>query len=95
MNLRVSFSETQQSFNAGLFENDHTFTANLGEVQKVTEYVGGEKYEGSYDITPKVEAQTLPTKEKVLLDDMRIRAIPFFSVSNTSGGSTVYIAKEI
>lgn len=94
MNLRVDFSESKQSFHADFLENDQALKANLGEVQTVTKYIS-EKYEGSYSITPKVEAQTMPTKEKVMVDDVTIKAIPFFDVSNTSGGSTVYIAKEI
>lgn len=84
MNLRVEFSE-----------NDQAFKVNMGEVQTVTKYIGGEVYDGDYGITPKVEAQTMPTKNKVMADDVTVRAIPFFDVSNTSGGSTVYIAKEI
>lgn len=95
MNLRVSFSESQQAFSADFLENELSIKVNLGEVHTVTEYIGGEKYEGEYAVTPKVEAQTLPTKEKVMVDDMTINAIPFFNVSNTSGGSTVYIGKEV
>ena len=33
----------------------------------------------------------MPTKGKVLIDDMNIKAIPFYNVSNTSGGNTVFI----
>jgi hypothetical protein len=53
------------------------------------------EYQGEYNVTPKIVEQTLPTKEKLLLEDMTIKAIPFFNVSNTSGGSTVYIGKEV
>ncbi len=52
------------------------------------------QYEGEYDVTPKVESQTLPTKEKYLLKDVTIKEIPYFEVSNDSG-NTVYIGKEI
>ena len=53
------------------------------------------RYEGDYIVTPKVSAQILETKQKVMTDDLTIMEIPFFNVSNTSGGSTVYIGKEI
>lgn len=53
------------------------------------------EYEGSYDVTPKVEEQTLPTAEKFLQKDVTIKKIPYFEVSNTSGGDTVYIGKEV
>lgn len=52
------------------------------------------EYEGVYDITPKVVEQRMETKDKLMRDDVTIKSIPFFNVSNTSGGTTVYIAKE-
>lgn len=84
MILKVKFSEVTQRF-----------SAKMGEIHTVTEYIGGEKYTGEYEVTPKVEEQTMPTKDKVLLDDMTVKAIPFFNVSNTSGGSTVFIGNEV
>ena len=59
------------------------------------EFLGGEEYQGAYEVTPKVEAQTMPTKHKVLKDDITVKSIPYFNVSNTSGGSTVYIGNEV
>lgn len=53
------------------------------------------EYEGVYDVTPKVVEQTLATKNKVLRDDVTIQSIPFFNVSNTSGGTTAYIGNEV
>lgn len=59
--------------------------------------VSGERdgYEGSYEVTPKVEAQTLPTANKFLRKDVSVFAIPFFDVGNESGGSTIYIGTEV
>jgi hypothetical protein len=68
---------------------------SLNGVISKPQYVNHEKYQGDYEVTPKVEAQTLPTKDKVLIDDMTIKAIPFYNVSNTSGGNTVYIGSEV
>ena len=42
-------------------------------------------YEGSYDITPKVNPQTMQTKNKAMKDDVFIRQIPCEAVSNGSG----------
>lgn len=50
-------------------------------------------YEGSYEVTPSVEAQSLPTAEKYMKKDVNVLAIPYFDVSNPAGGSTVYIAE--
>lgn len=58
-------------------------------------YMGGDPYEGPYDVTPKVTAQTLPTAKKFMQEDVSIRAIPYFDVSNPAGGNTIYIAKEV
>jgi hypothetical protein len=52
-------------------------------------------YEGDYEVTPRVREQTLPTADKLLSEDVRIKEIPYYDVSNPSGGSTVYIAREI
>lgn len=53
------------------------------------------EYQGVYDVTPKVVEQRMETKDKFMRDDMTIKSIPFFNVSNTSGGSTVYIGNEV
>lgn len=58
-------------------------------------YIGGEPYDGPYDVTPKVTAQTLPTAKKLMREDVSVRAIPYFDVSNPAGGNTIYIAKEV
>lgn len=58
-------------------------------------YMGGEPYEGPYDVTPKVTAQTLQTAQKLMREDVSVRAIPYFDVSNPAGGNTVYIANEV
>lgn len=52
-------------------------------------------YEGKYDVTPAFDAQVLETKDKYLRDDVQINAIPIIRVSNTSGGTTVFIANEV
>lgn len=49
-------------------------------------------YGGDYAVTPTATGQTLNTKKKIMSDDLRIKAIPVFNVSNNSGGSTFYIA---
>lgn len=95
MKIKAKFSGTKTTFDAKFLGTKTTFDTDFGNVQKVTEYVGGEKYQGEYEITPKVEAQMLPTAQKVLEENIVIKEIPFFNVSNTSGGSTVYIGNEV
>lgn len=52
-------------------------------------------YDGPYEAIPKVTAQTLPTENKLMLEDISVRAIPYFNVSNPAGGNTIYIANEV
>lgn len=94
MNITVLFSEAKETeMVVQCSESGCELTPDFGEIQKI--HVGGEVYRGEYTVTPKVSGQVVPTKGKLLLDDMTINPIPFFNVSNTTGGSTVYIAKEI
>lgn len=50
-----------------------------------------ETYSGSYSITPSPESQVLPTSGKFCSNDIQVRAIPFYEVSNDTGGTTVII----
>ena len=49
---------------------------------------------GEYEVTPKVDAQTMPCAGKKMLKDVDIKAIPFFETTNEAG-TTVYIAAEV
>lgn len=95
MKADFKFEAESKAFDAQFKQGSQAFTADFGQVQTVTEYVGGELYEGEYEVTPQFDEQTLPTKEKVMAADVTIKAIPVYRVSNTSGGITVYIANEV
>lgn len=58
-------------------------------------YKDAPPYEGDYVVTPKVSEQTLPTADKLLSEDVTIKEIPYFEVSNESGGNTVFIGNEV
>lgn len=75
------------------FESDDDLGADFGEVIEVPAS-DVPVYEGEYSVKPKVEEQALPTAGKMMRDDMKILSIPFFSVSNSTGGNTVYIGTE-
>ena len=51
-------------------------------------------YTGEYEVTPKVTAQSLATRNLMMLDDVSVLAIPYFENPNQSG-TTVYIANEV
>lgn len=52
-------------------------------------------YCGSYDVTPMVSVQTLPTAQKRMIQDMTINSIPYFETSNSHNGKTAYIGSEV
>ena len=84
MLLKVQFKEKSIRF-------DTTFSY----LQTVTENGDAERYTGTYEITPKVDAQTVPTAQKYLTNDMKIHGIPYFETSNNEGGETAYIGTEV
>lgn len=85
MVFRLNFKEKNSIIKVGF---DH--------FQTVTESGGGsEVYQGDYAVVPKAIEQSLLTKEKYLTDDITVKAIPFFNVSNNAGGKTIYIGSEV
>lgn len=54
------------------------------------------KYTGEYSVTPEVDTvQTLDTAGTYLTEDVTIKAIPDYEVSNEAGGNTFIIGKEL
>ena len=51
-------------------------------------------YAGPYDITPLLSAQTLPTAKRLLQQNITIKKIPQYEVTNDSNGYTLIIGEE-
>lgn len=51
-------------------------------------------YEGGYLVIPKLAAQTLPTTDRVMRDDLTVDGIPSYRTTNIGGGYTVVIAQD-
>lgn len=96
--------ESTEAFSTDLDEQDQTFSLYMGETEQTFDaafesaeqgfalnILTGDIYRGAYEVTPKTTGQTLPTKSKVMADNVNVYAIPYFEVGNVSGGSTVYI----
>ena len=50
------------------------------------------KYTGEYEVTPKMNEETvLDTAHKVLSDNVTVREVPMFEVTNEAGGNTLII----
>lgn len=95
MEKKVFFSEQDQTFNIRFSDATQTLGVRFKDVQPITEYVGGELYGGSYEITPKINAQEMQTEGKTMLENVTIKSIPFHKVGNASGGNTVHIGDDI
>lgn len=64
----------------------------VGKISKAFIYGEAyENYEGSYAVTPRAEEQYLPTKNKLMIDDIKVKAIPYVESNNNAGGTTVTI----
>ena len=51
----------------------------------------GETYDGSYEVTPRLYAQSLDTDGKLMEDDVTVYEIPISRTTNPTGGLTVLI----
>ncbi len=51
--------------------------------------VGYEDYTGSYNVVPKIEAQSLATADKHLKDNVTVEPIPYYEVSNPTGKTII------
>lgn len=59
-----------------------------------TAVVSAPEYSGPYDITPLLSAQTLPTAKRLLQQNITIKKIPQYEVTNDSNGYTLIIGEE-
>ena len=94
MILNLDFFESYQVLGLDFQEG----LSNIGlQFDQVVEIVKSDAnpYTGDYAVTPSVGGSIMPTKDKYMTQDVTVKPIPYYNVSNPAGGSTVYIAKEI
>lgn len=84
----VKFKSDSAAFDVSFGGERGLYEVGFGEVNEVSKEAN---YDGEYIVTPKLEEQTMPTKGKVMEDDVKINKIPITVVSNESGGNTVII----
>lgn len=61
------------------------------EIDSQIVIVSGAQYEGSYSVTPRLDAVVLPTAGLVMRDDLTVEEIPVSRVTNPQDGLTVII----
>lgn len=71
------------------FSTAETIAVDMGEIQKT----GFEPivYDGEYEVNPIDEAQRLATKNRFLLDDVRVNPIPYLETPMPQGGIAITI----
>lgn len=87
MILDITFEQAPAVLQAD-FAGDETMSIDFGEILAVPD---SDWYEGIYTVTPSAAGKVLPTAQKRMHNDVTVRPIPYFSVSNAAGGETVYI----
>lgn len=73
---------------------DSGIDVDTGTICRVSDTPDIESYKGSYQVTPKFSEQVLQTRGKQLSDDVVVKPIQIHETTNSSGGTTVYIAME-
>ena len=84
-----------------LAQRDETYNIILEEpsfafsISEAIQLINTDTYNGEYVVKPKMfEGTVLPTKDKTMTDDVTVLEVPYYEVTNQSGGTTVYIATE-
>lgn len=85
-NLQGAISTTQIS-NGNVVNNPQSSVSGGINVGVATP----DYYDGSYEIEPKKDDQTLLTTKKTMRDDLKIKAVPYAVTSNSANGTTVTI----
>lgn len=74
------------------FGTDADLTADLGQTTVLST---APRYKGETTVTPKNYEETcLKTKDKLMPDDVTVRKIPRYEVSNDCGGVTLIMGDE-
>lgn len=78
-------------FEIGFSPTKSVFQVEFDTAVEIKEYTGVDVYDGEYVLTPETTDQVLLTKEKLLKENVTIKAVPKQIVENPSGGQTITI----
>ena len=71
-----------------------TILGDISVGKVIVEHPEYPNYKGDYEVVPGPDAQSLETANKTMKDDVRIKAIPYYDVSNPYG-RTIYIGGDL
>lgn len=95
MKFEVKFLQNDRSFSTNLRSDNQKIDTTFSEFQEISVIDKIETYDGPYVVTPAIDSQVLPTAQKRMIDNMTVKAIPYFRTSNPQMGETVYIGSEV
>lgn len=90
MTIKIKFDIAATKI--GIKQSEVDFGLRFQAVQTVAT---ADPYEGAYEVIPKRQPQVLETAQKFMADDVTVNEIPAYEVSNTAGGTTITIGKEV
>lgn len=89
LRIDVAFKQTRQALELDMAAGDQTLELTFDNFQRVDGTA--DYYDGTYDVTPLITAQQLPTRSKTMRDDVRIDMIPTREIPNAAGGVTFIV----
>lgn len=78
-------------FEIGFSPTKSVFQVEFDTAVEIKEYTGVDVYDDEYTLTPETTDQVLLTKEKLLKENVTIKAVQKQIVENPSGGQTITI----
>ena len=78
-------------FKIGFSPTKSVFQVEFDTAVEIKEYTGVDVYDGEYTLTPETTDQVLLTKEKLLKENVTVKAVTKQIVDNPAGGQTVTI----
>lgn len=79
------------AFEIGFSPTKSVFQVEFDTAVEIKEYTGVDVYDGEYTLTPEATDQVLLTKEKLLKENVTIKAVQKQIVENPAGGQTITI----
>lgn len=79
------------AFKIGFSPTKSVFQVEFDTAVEIKEYAGVDVYDGEYTLTPETTDQVLLTKEKLLKENVTVKAVQKQIVENPSGGQTITI----
>ena len=79
------------AFKIGFSPTKSVFQVEFDTAVEIKEYTGVDVYDGEYTLTSETTDQVLLTKEKLLKENVTIKAVQKQIAENSAGGQTVTI----